>query len=537
MATKKKYNATYDPKTNSWNFDSRDYTLIDDTPIGGVKTIKKAPIRSNNDEATLISDRPARSKTPATNDWWLSYEGNSGGDVYKDTVGAYLDAQTRRTPSDTVPEVNRNVVSANVNNAGRPEYAPKYQDYIDSVLGEVQSYGDYVSPYADRIENALRGVEDYGPYSSPYADRIDAQLAAIEGRGPFSYDYTQDPAWQAYKKEYTREGRRATEDTLGQYAAMTGGMPSTAAMTAAQQAGDYYNARMTDKIPELYKLAYDMYLNEGSQMRQNLDMLRGLDSDAYGRYSDTYNRNRALLNDLQGLDATQYGRWSDTYNRMLTNLDATRALESDNYGRFRDTVGDWERDRAFNYQAAQDALDREYQDRAYADSRADAEWEKAYKERAYGDSRSDTDWEKSYKERAYDDNRADTEYERRMQEAAAAASLGDYSKYIEMGINPDAAALLNMTLAGSGRTTPVGSGGYGGGGGTISDDEDIEENAKTGGMTPAALRAGMQNIIRNGGNSDQSYEDAAAYAYAYAVNGMIDPEIAKEIVAEILGNA
>ena len=43
---------------------------------------------------------------------------------------------------------------------------------------------------------------------------------------------------------------------------MTGGMPSTAAVNAASQAQDYYNAKMADKIPELYTLAYQMYADE-----------------------------------------------------------------------------------------------------------------------------------------------------------------------------------------------------------------------------------------------------------------------------------
>lgn len=326
--------------------------------------------------------------------------------------------------------------------SGRPSYTPKYQSYIDTLLANSMQYGDYispyqdridtalagisgygpyVSPYQDRIDNALEGVENYQPYSSPYADQIAAQWDAINNRDPFSYDLETDPAWQAYKKQYTREGRRASEDTLGQYAAMTGGMPSTAAMTAASQAADYYNAQMTDKIPELYKLAYSMYADEGNNLYNKLNALRGLESDDYGRYNDVYNRMLTGLNALQNADATEYGRYGDTYNRMLTdldalrnmdateygryidtynrnlqNLDAYRAAESDEYGRYRDTVGDWENDRAFNYNAEQDAWEQDYKQRAYEDSRADTAWEQEYKQKAYDDSRADTEWERAY---------------------------------------------------------------------------------------------------------------------------------------------
>jgi len=411
-------------------------------------------------------------------------------------------------PQYSAANVNGNTVNLA---AGRPTYDPMYQDNIDDLLGQISGYGPYQSQYAQQISDALNGINNYGPYQSEYADRIAAALdrvenygpyqsqygqqlqdaiaginnygpyqseyadqiaealAAIQNRDPFSYDPATDPAYQAYKKQYTREGRRASEDVMGQYAAMTGGTPSTAAMTAAGQANNYYNAQMTDKIPELYRLAYDMYLNEGSQMQQNLNNLRGLDQDAYGRYGDTYNRmlqaydvlrsadsdaygryaddySRQInaLNALNQQDQIAYGRYGDEYNRMLNNLDALnqqdqiaygrygdqydqlmnglnayRTLENDNYGRYRDTVGDWENDRNFDYGAYQDQLNWDYKNRAYADSRADTAWEQAYKERSYQDSRADTDWEKQWNE------------------AELAARYGDYSKLGNLGINYD----------------------------------------------------------------------------------------------------
>ena len=305
------------------------------------------------------------------------YQYSGGGDGSE-----YLpwDNVVKRTSS--APRSARPTYTRKETKAERPAYEPRYQNYIDDVLADVRGYGDYVSPYAERI---------------------DAQLNGILNRDPFSYDYTTDPAWQAYRKEYTREGRRASEDTLGQMAAMTGGMPSTAAMTAAQQAGDYYSAQMADKIPELYRLAYSMYADEGDRMLNNLSALRGLDSDEYGRYVDRY-------------------------NRLLQNMDAARALENDAYGRYRDTVGDWETDRNFDYNAYLNDL---------------SQW--------------NTD-------RVYEDSRADTEYERQLNEALVAAQYGDNSGLEALGINPDLNNVLSFALASSGRTTPVGSGGGGGSG-------------------------------------------------------------------------
>lgn len=167
-------------------------------------------------------------------------------------------------------------------------------------------YNPFASPVrsdsgANMVEDTLARMAGYDKYLDPLYSNLQGKVDAISSREPFSYDYRTDPAWQAYRKEYTREGRRASEDTLGQYAAMTGGMPSTAAMTAASQANDYYNAKMTDKIPELYQLAYSMYADEANRNMNELNALRGYSNDLYGRWGDEFGR----LGTLYGLGAEE----------------------------------------------------------------------------------------------------------------------------------------------------------------------------------------------------------------------------------------
>lgn len=234
------------------------------------------------------------------------------------------------------------------------EYIKKYDSDAErdrpSYTQPASDRPSYSSPYQDKIDALLDETLGYGSYTSPYSGQIDAALADIMNRPAFSYDYASDPAYQAYKKEYIREGQRAQEDAMAQYAAMTGGIPSSYAVTAAQQARDYYNAKLSDKIPELYAAAYSMYQNEGNDMLQRLNLLRGLDSDAYGRYGDSY-------------------------NRLLSGLSAVRGVEGDAYGRYRDSVGDWENDRNFGYNVYQDELGQWNTDRAYDASRADTDYQ------------------------------------------------------------------------------------------------------------------------------------------------------------------
>ena len=161
----------------------------------------------------------------------------------------------------------------------------------------------------------------------------------------FSYDLESDPVWQAYKKQYTREGQRATQDALGTTAASTGGIPSSYATAAATQAGDYYAAQMTDKVPELYQQAYNRYLNELSQW--NADRNFG-----YGQYIDELNtqianRQEALQNALYGAQIGDYSKLEDlgfdisnipeNYDRIY-NL-ALLAGQYGDYDKLKDLLG------------------------------------------------------------------------------------------------------------------------------------------------------------------------------------------------------
>lgn len=146
------------------------------------------------------------------------------------------------------------------------------------------TYFTYEDPYADRMNAALDKLLGVGNFENPYQGQIDEALRKITSRDPFSYDAETDPVYQQYRKTYLREGQRANEDTLGNYAAMTGGMPSTAAVNAASQAQDYYNAQLGDKIPELYALAYQMYADEGDRLMDQLSAVRGLGQDALSEW-------------------------------------------------------------------------------------------------------------------------------------------------------------------------------------------------------------------------------------------------------------
>lgn len=163
--------------------------------------------------------------------------------------------------------------------------------------------------------------------------KIDEMYDKIMNREAFSYNAESDPLYQQYAEMYRREGDRAMRNTLAEVAMGAGGMNSYA-ITAAQQANDYYNQKLADKIPELYQLAYSMYLDEGNRMRDDLGLLIDMENNDYNRY----------LNDL--------GQW---------NNDLSFA-----YGREQDALADeWKR-KTWDYQIDSDAKDDTRQDKADA---------------------------------------------------------------------------------------------------------------------------------------------------------------------------
>ena len=144
---------------------------------------------------------------------------------------------------------------------------------------------------------------------------ISAMREQIMSRQPFSYDYQKDPLWSQYKKQYTREADRSAADALGKAAVLTGGMPSTAAIAASQQASDYQMSKMTDKIPELRQLAYSMYMDDVAADYDKLAMLTDAEDGRYNRYlaqrDYEYGLSRDAVADQRYADELAYARQRD----------------------------------------------------------------------------------------------------------------------------------------------------------------------------------------------------------------------------------
>lgn len=251
----------------------------------------------NNDYEKLLASINGSGQTWSDYDLGLAQKDPNAGWSIFESKNDWLDAQSR---GDKAGMDAANTAANNV------------RQYYGNYDGGRDGSGFTLLPTYD-------DVPEYVEYESKYADQIQDLFDSIQNRAPFTYSPDSDVSYQAYAEKYRNAGQKARDDTLGSMAAMTGGIPSSYAMTAAQQAQNNYNAALSDVLPQLEQLAYNKYLNEGSEMRSDLQTLMQMDDLAYQKHLDSYNNalnswqlnygvDRDRVGDIRYADETDYSR-------------------------------------------------------------------------------------------------------------------------------------------------------------------------------------------------------------------------------------
>lgn len=342
-----------------------------------------------------------------------------------------------------------------------PTYQNQYAGDIADLWEQQKNYGSY----------------DYGEaapvYNNRYDDTIQDLIQGILNREDFSYDPATDPLYQNYRKQYTREGQRATADTLGAAAAASGGIPSSYATTAAAQAGNYYAAQMTDKIPELYQLAYNQYLNDYNMQLSDLGVVQGAEQSDYDKYLNE-------LNQFNTDRAFDYNAWLDEYNMTKDQLQTAQGLEQLDYTKYLNELQQFNTDREFNYGQLLDEIDSQTRERQ-------EDIDNALRAAEFGDY-------SFLQDMGIDTSNNPADFERQYTLALLAAEYGDFSGLEALGVTPSAQNLASFNRTASGSTSRSSSGGGSSGGSSGSG------SSSTGGSTgTSAASAAMQRANANQG--------------------------------------
>lgn len=192
----------------------------------------------------------------------------------------------------------------------------------------------------------------------PKTDEINSGMDKLANPAQWSYDYQNDPAWQAYRKEYLREADRANRDTMGAYAAQTGGMPSTAAVGAAQQAGNYYRSQLADKIPELMQDDYSRYMQGREADRADLSLLANMEAqrDAYSLDLQQFAWQKEQAQISAAMDRWATMGYADRSVAQILGVPEGTSTQSAQYQAWQQQQADLDRQR----QERLDAADQEY---------------------------------------------------------------------------------------------------------------------------------------------------------------------------------
>lgn len=308
---------------------------------------------------------------------------------------------------------------------------------LAQAAGQVKSYEDFMKDYTPGQQipyptvgnvDILQGLVNNG-FNTSDAGRpsfdytYDSEMRALIDQILNSNlaDWKQGDQYAALRDQYAANGQMSMADLLGQVSSRTGGLASSYAASVANQE---YN----DWMSKLEQAAREMYQQDRSDKLNNLGVL-----------NDAYNR--------------EYGEYGDKLNQ-------------------------WNTDRNFAYQQAQDALANQW------------------------------------KQKEWDYNMSQDEWNRAAQQAEMMASYGDFSGYKALGYTDSQIESMRQAYQ-IAQTAKAKSGRSGSSGGKKSGDSGMKlsvakDNAKQGIFTQDVLDA-----FHNAGYSDEYLESA----YGYEPNG------------------
>lgn len=304
---------------------------------------------------------------------------------------------------------------------------------LAQAAGQVKSYEDFMKDYTQGQQityptvgnvDILQGLVNNG-FNTSDAGRpsfdytYDSEMRALIDQILNSNlaDWKQGDQYAALRDQYAANGQMSMADLLGQVSSRTGGLASSYAASVANQE---YN----DWMSKLEQAAREMYQQDRNDKLNSLGML----SDAYDR---------------------EYGEYGDKLNQ-------------------------WNTDRNFAYQQAQDALANQW------------------------------------KQKEWDYNMSQDEWNKAAQQAEMMASYGDFSGYKALGYTDSQIASMRQAYQ-IAQTAKAKSGRSGSSGGKKSGDSGMKlsvakDNAKQGIFTPEVLDA-----FHNAGYSDEYLESAYGY--------------------------
>lgn len=411
---------------------------------------------------------------PKTLDAVKSYQQSNGltvdGMVGNETMGALTGVGAKTTGSPT--GVGASDSKAPTAPAGKTPAAPagKAPAASEGFAYDDFSYDDYME--SDTVSQAYAALQQQlaakpGEYQSTWEGQINGLIDRILNREEFSYDVNEDALYQQLKDQYTALGKIASQDVMGQAAAMTGGYGNSYASSAGNQAYQAYLQQLNEAVPELYGMARDQHNQEGQEMYNQYGLLAEQESQDYGRWVDDYNQWASERDRLQGdykdERSFDYGKYSDERNFAYGTYADDKNYA---YNEYRNAIADqqWQNQfdesvRQYNegmeYQQERDQISDTRYDESWAyqqerDKVSDARYDESFEYQKERDKVSDTQWSKNHVLNVKENNRAQEAWEmekKAYEEAKTSGGSGNNQAALEHVSSMSSAEIVDTMKA------------------------------------------------------------------------------------------
>ena len=311
----------------------------------------------------------------------LTVDGMVGNETMGALTGGSTSGSTAPAAQATPAASGGNATAPTNTQAAAPSGGFSYDEYKES---------DTVSQAYAALQQQMAAKP--GEYKSTWEGQMNDLIDRIMNREDFSYDVNNDALYQQLREQYAALGKVASEDVMGQAAAMTGGYGSSYASTAGNQAYQAYLSQLNEMVPELYGMARDQHNQEGQELYSQYGLLADQENQDYGRWVDDYNQWASERDHLEGAykdeRAFDYGKHADE--------------KSYAYNEYRNAIADQQWQTAFDEGVRQYDEGMEYQKER--DQVSDVQWSKDYVLNVKANNRAQEAWE--MEKQAYEEAKA-----------------------------------------------------------------------------------------------------------------------------------
>ena len=197
----------------------------------------------------------------------------------------------------------------------------EYDAYKDD---EIQKRG--YKYYFDEESGAGYGYDNRPTRKNTYKGKIESLINKISNGKEFSYDPENDPVYKAMKEEAYNSSRRIASDILVNLTQMGGGENSYAHQAAQKAASDALMG-LSERMPELYSLAYENFKDKEKKSVDALEYYLNEDKKEEEKY----------LSDLKQYEADRKFA-NERYESKTEELEAQDKADEDVKNKLRELV-------------------------------------------------------------------------------------------------------------------------------------------------------------------------------------------------------